>query len=116
MPVFTSSDALRPGFSLAMEILCTIPKAPCMVRMRDMVKDFNLRDQAEAQDLLNHLRAIGFEICVTNNHGRVAFMKGPSWDAAQVAAKNYWETVWGELKHTAQDLGAPPPRRPSAAA
>jgi hypothetical protein len=109
MPAFTSTDLVRPGFSLAMELLCSLPKLPRVALLSSLKHDLHFKTQAQIQEIIDGLKLAGFDI-----HCRVAgdvgagvgaYITERGWEHAQIACKNYWETVWGDQSHTAQDLG-----------
>jgi hypothetical protein len=107
MPSFNIGDTYRPGFSLAMELLSSLPLYPRYVPMRAVVADMSVGGQRNIAPIIHGLRAIGFKIRVTNEAGGRGVSIAPeSWNAAQVAANNYFETVYGEGA-----ASPPPPRR-----
>jgi hypothetical protein len=117
MPVFTDADTLRPGFSLAMELLCCLPPSPAKVSMSKLARDLALGSQTEVFELIDALRAIGFEINVTNavikagEAGRQVCIYRPSWIAAVTAGGAYWDAVYGEggANVIATTFPCPPP-------
>lgn len=96
--IFNRADTLRPGFSLLMELLCSLPRAPKCARLATLVKDLNLTKQTDLQRMLHQLREAGFEVHTSNHpdRGRVAYVTCMGWEHAAEAAESYWEMVWGD--------------------
>jgi hypothetical protein len=117
MAVITGVDALRPGFSLVMELLCSLPRWPAQAPLTAIVRDLNLPNQVLLQKMLRDLKGIGFDVRCTNHdrYGRVAYITRLGWEYAEAAAENYWQTIWGDKRGTAPDLGGEA-AAPSAAA
>jgi hypothetical protein len=94
--VFSLEDTKRHGFSLNMELLATIPKAPRYAKVRDLVRDFDFGSQAECRRLLAELRTYGVAVTFTRGDGWIAYVGYDSWLTTENACIAYYATVYRE--------------------
>ncbi|HVX84412.1 MAG TPA: hypothetical protein VH253_06315 [Phycisphaerae bacterium] len=109
MPVFTDADTLRPGFSLAMELLCSLPPAPASVPLSKLVSDLGVGSQAAAHELIEELRVAGFTIHVNNSTqgaGRIVSVPRTGWLRALEAGQRYWMAIQENAPDAAVSMAA----------
>lgn len=95
-PVFLKSDIQRPGFDLAMECLCSLPKEPRSVPMRALVVDLGLGVQADVHVLMEKINARGIKLVVHNREkGRCVSVTNESWKKVETLTEAYWSVVYG---------------------
>jgi hypothetical protein len=80
------------GYDLAMEVLCTIPPAPAVVRLDDLVEDFLFSTQRPVVGILK-----GFGLSASNTagkDGRTVSIPRDRWLELGLLGQTYWEKVY----------------------
>ncbi len=78
------------GYSLAHEVLASIPPEPASVSLNDLREDFGIRTQAELGAIFENLRSSARGL------GRTCAVGLSSWPAAKKIAEDYWKRLYGE--------------------
>ena len=89
----------HPHFSLADEILVTVPPEPAYAEMNDMCADFGLLNQRMIYHAIEKLLVAGIVIETKNlghGGGRIAFVEDSCWLQARRRATEYWDKVYGK--------------------
>lgn len=83
-----------PDYDFDMEILATLPCIPAYAAHRDIVMDFDLKDQVKLTEALQRL-GLTYRIRTWNPgiKSRGSALQPGSWRKAQEAAEAYWDKV-----------------------
>ncbi len=84
----------EPDYDFDMEILATLPCMPTYAAHRDIVTDFDLKDQVRLTEALQRL-GLKYRIRTWNPGigSRGSALQPDSWRKAQAAAQAYWDKM-----------------------
>ena len=88
----------HPHYSLAMELLCTIPREPLGLDVDLFSTDFGLSGWEDVLPLRAILKDSGVKVETTygENKKKSLSIRAYAWDNAQVRAQEYWRKVYGQ--------------------
>ncbi len=89
-------------FSMALEVLATIPSFPAFASFNDLIDDFGFDNTSALKDVLAQIQSSHSVKLVTCNRtaegedkgSRAVYVETDSWKEAERLAKDYWLSVY----------------------
>lgn len=90
-------DTTHPKFDPALELLCSLPCMPKMVRISSLCEDFCVKHQSDIRRLASRLEACGHKIEIHQKGKDIGYCIGVTrrgWSFSQAAGESYWRSVY----------------------